>query len=155
MGIFKVPRCVGLKTLILKPMEKLNLTSTTDFSYKTLCIVFFGAPCRSPDGDKNIFDHLGPYKSFSRVERYGHASVVMPGDVIILIGGHPQKHKPHKRRRRSIMEPNLMEGPVPPKAENTAVGLHPTEGVFAGEQILFCPQNKNTNKFGSKRKKRI
>ena len=78
----------------------------------------------------------------------------MPGDVIILISGHPQKHKPHKRRRRSIMEPNLMEGPVPPKAENTAVGLHP-EGVYQGEQISFCPQNKNTNKFGSKRKKRI
>ena len=73
----------------------------------------------------------------------------MPGDVIILIGGHPQKHKPHKRRRRSIMEPNLMEGPVPPKAENTAVGLHP-EGVYQGEQISFCPQNKNTNIFGSK-----
>ena len=48
------------------------------------------------------------------------------------------------------MEPNLMEGPVPPKAENTAVGLHPTEGAFAGEQILFCPQNKNTNIFCSK-----
>ena len=27
------------------PVEKLNPTSTTDFSYKTLCIVFFGAPC--------------------------------------------------------------------------------------------------------------
>ena len=30
-------------------VEKLNPTSTTDFSYKTLCIVFFGAPCSLAD----------------------------------------------------------------------------------------------------------
>ena len=33
----------GFKT----PMKKLNRTSITNFSYKTLCIVFFGSPCIS------------------------------------------------------------------------------------------------------------
>ena len=33
-------------------MEKLNRTSTTNFSYKTLCYIFFGTPCKKDNKSK-------------------------------------------------------------------------------------------------------
>ena len=75
---------------------------------------------------KNISDDLGPYQSFSSQARERHASVVMPGDVIIVIGG------------------NNANGDV--KVKDTADVLPPH---FERERILFCPQNTNTNIFCS------
>ena len=74
----------------------------------------------------NISDHLGLYQSFSSQGRFDHASVVMPGDVIIVIGG------------------NNANGDV--KVKDTADVLPPH---FERERILFCPQNTNTNIFCS------
>ena len=34
------------------PVEKLNPTSTTDVSYKTLCIIFLGHPVGHSDADR-------------------------------------------------------------------------------------------------------
>ena len=79
---------------------------------------------RSSCSAKNISDDLGPYQSLSSQARERHASVVMPGDVIILIGGNSK--------------------------QGESLGVKDTADVlpphFEGERILFCPQN--TNIFG-------
>ena len=72
--------------------------------------------------------------------------MVMPGDVIILIGGFGKKGD-IGRRRRSIME-GPGDGPSVTSVQKSAEVLPPN--FDEGERILFCPQNMNTNIFNSK-----